>query len=96
MENTANALQAQRTASIGNMIFWLTMLSVPLAAMQVIFGINLDNAIYRQVDGLLQYTTFAVLVAAVLIVAVPVLAANLIDWLDEDCANECDFNSSPV
>ena len=80
IENTANALQAQRTASIGNMIFWLTMLSVPLAAMQVIFGINLDNAIYKQIDGLLQYTTFAVLVAAVLIVAVPVLGANLVDW----------------
>jgi hypothetical protein len=37
INNTSKALQSQRAASLTKMVFLLTVLSVPLAAMQVLF-----------------------------------------------------------
>jgi len=82
INNASKALQSQRAASLTKMVFLLTVLSVPLATMQVLFGINMDSAIYQKTKEMfLEKTTWAVVVVAVSIVAVPILAARLFDFI---------------
>jgi hypothetical protein len=82
INNTSRALQSQRAASLTNMVFLLTVLSVPLAAMQVLFGINLDGAIYQKTKEIFFYkTTYAVLGVAVAVVMFPMFAVTFFDLI---------------
>jgi hypothetical protein len=82
MINTSTALQSQRAASLTKLVFLLTVLSVPLAAMQVLFGINPDGGIYQKAREIfLDVTTYLVPFAAVAVVAVPMAVVGLFDFV---------------
>jgi len=79
IDNTSTALQAQRTASLTNMVFVFTCLSVPFAAMQVLFGMSLDSSIYLKTAEMISNTkTYVVALAAFAVVGVLVLLLMLV------------------
>jgi len=81
LDNTSKALQAQRAASQSNMIAILTLMSVPLAAMQVFFGINISNTLYVDWQQIaMSSTTYFILVASLLCVAAPLGVLRIVDW----------------
>lgn len=71
IDNTSTALQAQRTASLTNMVFVFTCLSVPFAAMQVLFGMSLDSSIYLKTEDIISNaTTYVVALSAFAVVGI--------------------------
>ena len=80
MDNTSKALQAKRVSSLANTISLLTMLSIPLAAMQVLFGINFTSSIYADLPNILgSFQTYLVVLAAIAVLAVPMIFLRIID-----------------
>jgi hypothetical protein len=80
MDNTSKALNSQRVSSLSNMIALLTITSIPLAAMQLLFGINLAGSIYLEWHNVLSHhMTYVVFGIGVLAVLVPLLLLRMID-----------------
>lgn len=81
LDNTTKALQAQRAASLSNMIAVLTLMSVPLAAMQVFFGINVTNSLYADsFHVFFSPATYLIIGASILCVLIPLGILRLVDW----------------
>jgi hypothetical protein len=82
IDNTSKALQAQRAASLTKMVFLLTVLSVPFAAMQVLFGINPDSAIYQKAKDIFSDPiTYLVASAAFAAVMLPMIFPLIYDLI---------------
>jgi hypothetical protein len=81
VQNTAKALQARRASSLGKMVFLLTVLSVPLAAMQVLFGINLEASLYNKSRLVASdIITYAIIFAAISVVLIPLALLRIADY----------------
>jgi len=82
MDNTSKILQSEKVSSLTNMISLLTIVSIPLVAMQVLFGINLAASVYSDWAAILAHqTTYAVLGLAIIVVLVPLASLWALDKL---------------
>jgi hypothetical protein len=80
MDNTEKALQSRRFSTLTNMIAILTLISIPLATLQVMFGINLSSSIFREWrDIFSNHIIFVSVALALAMAAIPLVALRVFD-----------------
>ena len=80
MDNTEKALQSRRFANLTNMIAILTVISIPLAALQMLFGINLTSSIFREWRTIVgNHVVLASIGIAIATAVVPLLVLKMFD-----------------
>lgn len=82
LDNISKAQQSDRLGTVSNMIFWLTVLSIPIAFFSALFAINYSSPIMQDaISTLADLRVYFILFGGFVLVVTPICGLILFDRL---------------